>query len=67
MQSIKKGEQQKMKTLKHRVKPQNAAIQQPEKQEKTQNNAQILRVMTGSPKHGTRWARAQLVPTLERA
>ena len=45
---MKKGEQQKMKTPKHRVKPQNTPIQQPEKQEKTQNNAQILRVMTGS-------------------
>jgi hypothetical protein len=50
---MKKGEQQKMKTLKHRVKQQNTPIQQPEKQEKTQNNAQILRVMTGYSQHAT--------------
>ena len=37
-----------MKTLKHRVKARNTAIQQPEKQEKTQNKPKILRVMTGS-------------------
>jgi hypothetical protein len=45
---MKKGEQQEMKTPKHRVKPQITANQQPEKQEKTQNNTQILSVKTGS-------------------
>jgi hypothetical protein len=47
----KRGNNKKMKTLKHRVKPQITAIQQPKKQEKTQNNAQIQRVMTGYNQH----------------
>jgi len=61
---MKRGKQQKTKTLKHRVKPQNTDIQQPKKQEKTQNNAQILRVMTGSvnkPKRARQlWRREKL-------
>jgi hypothetical protein len=39
---------------------QNTMINQPE------NNKDLLRIRTGLPKHGTRWARAQN-PTPERA
>jgi hypothetical protein len=34
--------------------------------EETKEQEKLLRLKAGSPKHGTRWARAQ-VPTTERA